>query len=62
MVELWSLSPHFFVTRNTAVDDSGPPISAGLVQQLFQRVGLPADRLRVDRVVGEVRHSATLSG
>ncbi|MEU9376025.1 hypothetical protein AB0D94_19920 [Streptomyces sp. NPDC048255] len=37
-----SSNPYFFVTRNTAVDDSGPPISAGVVQQLFQRVGLPA--------------------
>ncbi|MFG2878753.1 tyrosine recombinase XerC [Streptomyces sp. NPDC048337] len=51
-------NPHLFVTRNTAVDDSGPPISAGTVQQLFQRVGLPAGRLRVDRIVDEARHSA----
>ncbi|MFF5306722.1 tyrosine recombinase XerC [Streptomyces sp. NPDC013161] len=53
-----SSNPHFFVTRNTAVDDSGPPISAGVVQHLFQRVGLPAGRLRVDRIVDEARHSA----
>ncbi|MDX3537370.1 site-specific integrase [Streptomyces sp. MB09-01] len=53
-----SSNPHFFVTRNTAVDDSGPPISAGVVQLLFQRVGLPASRLRVDRIVDEARHSA----
>ncbi|SOE33506.1 hypothetical protein [Streptomyces sp. OK228] len=51
-------NPHFFVTRNTAVDDSGPPISAGVVQHLFQRVGLPARRLRVDRIVDEARNSA----
>ncbi|MFD7048802.1 hypothetical protein ACFWBS_36260 [Streptomyces mirabilis] len=31
-----SSDPHFFVTRNTAVDDSGPPIGAGVVQHLFQ--------------------------
>ncbi|MEU6212770.1 hypothetical protein ABZ891_23050 [Streptomyces sp. NPDC047023] len=53
-----SSNPHFFVTRNTAVDDSGPPISTGTVQLLFQRVGLPASRLRVDRIVDEARHSA----
>jgi integrase len=53
-----SSNPHLFVTRNTAVDDSGPPISTGAVQQLFQRVGLPAGRLRVDRIVDEARHSA----
>ncbi|MFI6341075.1 hypothetical protein [Streptomyces sp. NPDC050535] len=53
-----SSNPYFFVTRNTAVDDSGPPISAGMVQLLFQRVGLPAGRLRVDRIVDEARHSA----
>ncbi|MFI5831417.1 hypothetical protein ACIA6C_29880 [Streptomyces sp. NPDC051578] len=53
-----SSNPHFFVTRNTAVDDSGPPISAGVVQLLFQRVGLPAGQLRVDRIVDEARHSA----
>ncbi|MFD4553553.1 LexA family protein [Streptomyces sp. NPDC058469] len=48
-----SSNPYFFVTRYTAVDDSGPPISAGVVQQLFQRVGL-----RLDRIVDEARHSA----
>lgn len=53
-----SSNPHLFVTRNTAVDDSGPPISVGVVQLLFQRVGLPAGRLRVDRIVDEARHSA----
>ncbi|MGW2605607.1 hypothetical protein ACWC4A_14440 [Streptomyces mirabilis] len=51
-------NPHFFVTRNTAVDDSGPPIGAGVVQHLFQRVCLPAGRLRVDQIVDEARHSA----
>ncbi|MFK0181817.1 hypothetical protein ACIQVR_38375 [Streptomyces xanthochromogenes] len=53
-----SSNPHLFVTRNTAVDDSGPSISAGVVQLLFQRVGLPAGRLRMDRIVDEARHSA----
>ncbi|WP_411107256.1 tyrosine recombinase XerC [Streptomyces sp. cmx-4-9] len=53
-----SSNPHLFVTRNTAVDDSGPPISAGVVQHLFQRIGLPAGRLHVDRIVDEARHSA----
>ncbi|MER8062688.1 MULTISPECIES: hypothetical protein [unclassified Streptomyces] len=53
-----SSNPRFFVTRNTAVDDSGPSISAGVIQHLFQRVGLPAGRLRVDRIVDEARHSA----
>ncbi|MFC9848673.1 tyrosine recombinase XerC [Streptomyces sp. NPDC060223] len=53
-----SSNPYFFVTRNTAVDDSGPPVSVGVVQLLFQRVGLPAGRLRVDRIVDEARHSA----
>ncbi|MET7607019.1 hypothetical protein [Streptomyces avermitilis] len=48
-----SSDPYFFVTRNTAIDDSGPPISAGVFQLLFQRVGLPAGRLRVDRIVDE---------
>ncbi|AJF70340.1 hypothetical protein [Streptomyces vietnamensis] len=49
---------HFFVTRNTAVDDSGPPISVGAVQSLLQRVGLSTGRLHVDRIVDEARHSA----
>ncbi|MFF0795096.1 hypothetical protein [Streptomyces spiralis] len=52
------LQPHFFVTRHTAVDDSGPPISAGVIQHLFHRVGLLAGRLRVDRIVDEACHSA----
>lgn len=29
-----------------------------MVQLHFQRVGLPASRLRVDRIVDEARHSA----
>ncbi|WP_326708103.1 hypothetical protein OG758_00710 [Streptomyces sp. NBC_01474] len=39
-----SSNPHLFVNGNTAVDESGPPISAVAVQLLFQRVGLPAGR------------------
>ncbi|WP_180686608.1 site-specific integrase [Streptomyces gossypiisoli] len=57
-----SSNPHLFVTRNTAVDDSGPSISAGVVQQLFQRVGLPAGRLRVDRIVTRHATAPTPSG
>lgn len=53
-----SSNPHLFVTRNTAVDDSGPPISAGVVQKPFKRLGLPAGVLRVDRIYDEARHSA----
>ncbi|UUU37812.1 hypothetical protein [Streptomyces sp. NBC_00162] len=53
-----SSNPHFFVTRNTAVDDSGPPISAGVVQKTFERLGLRAGALRVDRIYDEARHSA----
>lgn len=53
-----SSNPHLFVNRNTAVDDTGPPVSVSMVQQLFQRLGLPAGRLRVDRIVDEARHSA----
>ncbi|MFF0000067.1 hypothetical protein [Streptomyces avermitilis] len=49
-----SSNPHLFVTRNTAVDDSGPPISA----DPFKRLGLPAGVLRVDRIYDEARHSA----
>ncbi|MFE6903601.1 tyrosine-type recombinase/integrase [Streptomyces sp. NPDC057717] len=51
-------NPHLFVTRNTAVDDSGPPMSAGVVQKPFKRLGLPAGVLRVDRIYDEARHSA----
>ncbi|MFJ4689206.1 tyrosine recombinase XerC [Streptomyces sp. NPDC088789] len=53
-----SSNPHLFVTRNTAVDDTGPPISAGVVQKPFKRLGLPAGVLRVDRIYDEARHSA----
>ncbi|MFI6006831.1 tyrosine recombinase XerC [Streptomyces sp. NPDC051366] len=52
-----SSNPHLFVTRNTAVDDSGPPISVGVVQKPFKRLGLPAGVLRVDRIFDEARHS-----
>lgn len=53
-----SSNPHLFVTRNTAVDDSAPPISAGVVQKPFKRLGLPAGVLRVDRIYDEARHCA----
>lgn len=46
------------VTRNNAVNDAGPPISAGTVQKPFKQLGLPADVLRVDRIYDEARHSA----
>ncbi|GGT03799.1 hypothetical protein GCM10010286_31320 [Streptomyces toxytricini] len=52
-----SSNPYSFVTGNTAVDDFDPPISAGVVQLLFQRVGLPACRMCADRIVDEARHS-----
>ncbi|GGZ94944.1 hypothetical protein GCM10010371_63510 [Streptomyces subrutilus] len=53
-----SSNPHLFVNRNTAVDETGPPISTAAVTLLFQRVGLPAGRLRIDRIVDEAHHSA----
>ncbi|MFF3313179.1 hypothetical protein [Streptomyces sp. NPDC002952] len=46
------------VTRNNAVNDAGPPISAGTVQKPFTQLGLPAGVLRVDRIYDEARHSA----
>ncbi|MGW0580154.1 hypothetical protein ACWD25_30265 [Streptomyces sp. NPDC002920] len=33
-------NPHLFVIRNTAVDDAGPPISAGVVHKPFKGLGL----------------------
>ncbi|MFE4254265.1 tyrosine recombinase XerC [Streptomyces sp. NPDC056910] len=51
-------NPHLFVTRNTAVDDSGPPTSDCVVTKVFRRVGATAGALRVDRIVDEARHSA----
>ncbi|MFG2440724.1 hypothetical protein [Streptomyces sp. NPDC048508] len=53
-----SSNAHLFVNRNTAVDDSGQPISTAAVTLLFQRIGVPAGRLRMDRIVDEARHSA----
>ncbi|MEU7158480.1 site-specific integrase [Streptomyces chrestomyceticus] len=53
-----SSNPHLFVTRNTAVDDSGPPISADTVYKTFRRLGLPPSVLRIDRIYDEARHSA----
>ncbi|MFF3337027.1 hypothetical protein ACFYWX_47360 [Streptomyces sp. NPDC002888] len=53
-----SSNPHLFITRNTAVDDSGPPISDGVVNLVFRRIGVTAGALRVDRIFDEARHSA----
>ncbi|MFF2025019.1 hypothetical protein ACFVW2_24830 [Streptomyces sp. NPDC058171] len=53
-----SANPHFFVIRNSAVDESGPPVSVGAIQKPFRELGLPAGILRMDRVFDEARHSA----
>ncbi|MER5184478.1 hypothetical protein ABT009_40225 [Streptomyces sp. NPDC002896] len=45
-----STNPHLFVTRNTAVNDSHPPISIGVVRKPFRQLGLTASALRVDRI------------
>ncbi|MFC8247356.1 hypothetical protein [Streptomyces chartreusis] len=53
-----SSNPHLFVSRHTAVDDSAAPISAGQVQNIFRRAGVPAGVLRADRICDEARHNA----
>jgi site-specific recombinase XerD len=52
-----SSNPNLFITRNTAVDDSGPPISDGVVSLVFRRIGVTAG-------ASSTRHATrqTLSG
>ncbi|MCL3999152.1 hypothetical protein M4438_37665, partial [Streptomyces lavenduligriseus] len=53
-----STNPHLIVSRQTAVDLTGPAVSAGLLRKPFRTIGLTAGALRTDRILDEARHTA----
>ncbi|MEU2388473.1 hypothetical protein ABZ606_28060 [Streptomyces sp. NPDC012461] len=59
-VERWPdcANPHLIVSRQTAVDDLHPLVSAEVVKSPFDRVGISAGKLRQDRLFDEARETA----
>ncbi|MEU6381642.1 hypothetical protein [Streptomyces sp. NPDC046909] len=53
-----STNPHLLVTSQTALDIAQPPVSDGLLQHVFEKIGIPARTLWQDRVL----HEAQLTG
>ncbi|MFD5463949.1 hypothetical protein ACFWIQ_14200 [Kitasatospora sp. NPDC127059] len=53
-----SANPHLILSRQSAVDLTGPAVSAGLVRKPFHTIGLTAGAVRTDRILDEARHSA----
>ncbi|MFJ9460803.1 hypothetical protein ACIRST_37760 [Kitasatospora sp. NPDC101447] len=53
-----STNPYLIVSRQPAIDTTGPVISAGVLQKPFRTVRLTAQSLRTDRILDEARHSA----
>lgn len=51
-------NPHLLVTSQTALDIAQPPVSGGLLQHVFEKIGIPARTLWQDRVL----HEAQLTG
>ncbi|MCX5345807.1 site-specific integrase [Streptomyces atratus] len=49
---------HLIVSRQTAIDDLHPTISTEVTNKPFQRIGIPAGKLRQDRILDEARHTA----
>ncbi|WP_406004902.1 hypothetical protein OG440_01055 [Streptomyces sp. NBC_00637] len=51
-------NPHLLVSRVSATDDTGPMLSTEVTRTVFERVGMPARKLRQDRIYDEARHTA----
>jgi hypothetical protein len=56
----WPLTanPHLLATRQTAADTRTPPISLGVIDAVFQKLGLSPSKLRQDRILDEAAHTA----
>jgi site-specific recombinase XerD len=50
-----SANPYLLVSQHTANGRS--PVTRGFLQQVFQRLGLTASQMRIDRLLAEVHHS-----
>jgi hypothetical protein len=51
-------NPHLIVTRRTAVDDAHPRASKEVTTSPFRTIGVPAGKLRQDRILDEARSTA----
>jgi len=51
-------NPHLIVSQITASDPAGPAVSTALFREIFTAAGIPAQRLRRDRILDEARHTA----
>ncbi|MGW3176942.1 hypothetical protein [Streptomyces sp. NPDC001153] len=51
-------NPHLLVSRVSATDPTKPMLSTEVTKTVFERAGLPARRLREDRIYDEARHTA----
>lgn len=56
----WPLTrnPHLLVTSQSAAGTAGPPITLGVLDAIFGRLGLSPSKLRQDRILDEARHTA----
>ncbi|MFJ5044528.1 hypothetical protein [Streptomyces sp. NPDC088719] len=53
-----STNPHLLVTRVTAHDPAGPPMSHKAFQYFFRCLGINAEQVRIDRILDEARATA----
>lgn len=54
----YSTNPHLLITRVTAHDPVGPPMSQFAFQRIFAQLGFNASTLRMDRILDEARATA----
>jgi integrase len=57
---LWprSTNPHLFVSRRTAMNTDGPPITKFCLTKQFRKVGVLPSRLSADRILHEAAETA----
>ncbi|WP_280696785.1 hypothetical protein [Kitasatospora sp. GP82] len=53
-----STNPYLIVSRQTAIDSTGPAVCAGVIKKPFRHSGFTAQALRTDRILDEARDSA----
>ncbi|CAM5320546.1 hypothetical protein [Streptomyces aurantiogriseus] len=53
-----STNPHLFVTQQTALDPSRPPLAKYTLRPLFLSLGIQPRQLRIDRVLDEAHETA----
>ena len=51
-------NPYLIVSRITAADSTGPPVTSTTIQDSIRPLGISVSRLRADRIYDEARHTA----